>query len=72
MDRSFFQIEILQPLGLVNPEAAILLLPSGVCLLRHTDLLDRLGNGLASPHLHFDTRSIGDDLLGQFFLSAWN
>ncbi|MEI6367918.1 MAG: hypothetical protein WCP23_12605, partial [Planctomycetota bacterium] len=25
-----------------------------------------------SPHLDFDTRSIGDDLLGQFFLSAWH
>ncbi len=33
---------------------------------------DRLGNGLTSPHLDFDTRSIGDDLLGQFFLSAWH
>lgn len=35
------------------------------------DHLDRLGNGLTSPHLDFDTRSIGDDLLGGFFLSAW-
>ncbi len=32
---------------------------SRVRLLRHTDLLDRLGNGLASSHLDFDTRSLG-------------
>ena len=32
---------------------------SRVRLLRHTDLLDRLGNGLTSPHLDFDTRSLG-------------
>ena len=27
---------------------------SKVRLLRHTDLLDRLNDGLASPHLHFE------------------
>jgi len=32
--------------------------------------LTTIGNGLASPHLDFDSRSIGNDLLGQFFLSA--
>ena len=36
------------------------------------DHLQRLDNGLTSPHLDFDTRSIGDDLLGQFYLSAWH
>ena len=34
--------------------------------------LTAIGDGLASPHLHFDIRSIGDDLLGGFFLSAWH
>ena len=64
-------LEILQSLGLVYPKATVLLLPSVVRLLRHTDLLDCLGNGLASPHLDFDLSQLGDDLLGQFFLSAW-
>ena len=32
---------------------------SGVRLLRHTDLLDRLGDGLASCHGDFNTRSLG-------------
>ena len=45
---------------------------SRVRLLRHTDLLDRLGNRLTCPHLDFDARSIGDDLVGQFFLYAWH
>ena len=64
-------LEILQPLGLVYPEATVLLLPSVVRLLRHTDLLDRLNDGLTSPHLDFDLSQIGDDLLSQFFLSVW-
>ena len=40
-------------------EAAVLLLSSAVRLLRHTDLLDRLGNGLAAPHLDFDLSQLG-------------
>jgi len=43
---------------------------SRVHLLRHADLFDRLNDGLASPYIDLKTRSIGDDLLGQFFLSA--
>ena len=42
----------------------------GVGLLRHTDLLDRLRDGLASPHLHLDFSKLGDDLLSQFLLSS--
>ena len=34
--------------------------------------LTAIGNRLTSPHLDFDTRSKGDDLLGGFFLSAWH
>ena len=45
---------------------------SRVRLLRHADLLDRLNDGLASPYIDLNTRSIGDDLLSQFFLSAWH
>ena len=43
---------------------------SRVRLLRHTDLLDRLGNRLTSPHLDFDLSQLGDDLLGQFFFPS--
>ena len=41
-----------------------MLLPSVVRLLRHTDLLDRRGDGLTSSHIDFDTRDKGN---GQFF-----
>jgi hypothetical protein len=39
-------------------------------VIRHTDLLDRLGNRLTSPPVDFDLSQLGDDLLGQFFVSA--
>jgi len=45
---------------------------SRVRLHRHTDFLDRLGDGLALPTSPSTSRSIGDDLLGGFFLSAWH
>ena len=44
----------------------------GVRLLRHTDLLDRFQDGLASPHLDLDLSKLGNNLLSQFLLSAWH
>ena len=54
--------QVTQSLGLVDPEATELLLPS-VSLLRHADLLDRLQDGLASPHLNLDLSKLRCNLL---------
>ena len=48
-------LEILQPLGRgLFRTPPYFFFFSRVRLLRHTDLLDRLGNRLTSPHLDFD------------------
>ncbi len=41
-------------------------------MLRHTDLLDRLRDGLASPPLRLDLSMLGRSLLSEFLLSAWH
>ena len=60
------------PLRLVDPNAHRTSSSKGVRLLRHTDLLDRLQDGLASPHLNLDLSKLRCDLLSQFLLSAWH
>ena len=49
LESAILLLEILQSLGLVFFGGR-----RAVRLLRHTDLLDRLGNGLTSSHLDFD------------------
>ena len=68
----------LQPCGLADRPSARGPIVSDRCRPIFSDCeelptsAERLGNRLTSPHFDFDTRSIGDDLLGQFFLSAWH
>jgi len=55
LESAILLLEILQSLGQSlcrRPPYCFFF--SRVRLLRHTDLLDRLGNGLTSPHLDFD------------------
>ena len=61
-------LKILQPLGLVffgGHRTA-----SSICSVTPI-FLTAIGNRLTAPYVDFDTHSIGDDLLGRFFLSAW-
>lgn len=57
-------LEILKPLGLIRPPAAVLAPPAVEDLFRHAKLPNHLRNSLTPGHLNVGFPELADDLLG--------
>src|SRR5262249_48313747 len=71
LELEFFLLQLLQPLGLIEPESAVLLAPAVVALLADPGIAARLWRALAVSHLNLDLPQQTDDLFGLVFL-GWH
>jgi len=63
-------LELLEPLSLLDLEAAILVAPAIVALLGDLGLFARLADGTALRHKHFNLPQLRDDLFGAMSFSG--